>query len=226
MAHTVEQYAELLKNLLPPGQAFPREPGTNMEQVLLGLAAELARVERRGDELAVDVNPALTVELLSDWERAAGLPDKCAGVLEDTIQGRRQALLAKLTSVGGQSRAYFIALAASLGYQISITEFRPFRAGRSRSGDALTNGPWRFVWQVEAPATTIINFRAGQSAAGERLRSWGNDRLECKFNQLKPAHTLVRFAYGSTEAQATIDAMNDATRYANQILPIQLGRVT
>lgn len=219
MAHTVEEYAELLKNLLPPGQAFPREPGSNMEQVLLGMAEELARVEIRADQLAVEVNPASSVELLSDWERAAGLPDKCAGVLEDTVQGRRQALLTKLTSVGGQSKAYFIALAAALGYEISITEFRPFRAGRSTAGQALTNGDWVFTWEVMAPATTVLDFRAGRSAAGEPLRSWGNDRLECKINQLKPAHTIVIFSYGSAEVEETIAVMNNASYFMNYTLP-------
>jgi uncharacterized protein YmfQ (DUF2313 family) len=41
-----------------------------------------------------------------------------------------------------------------------------------------------------------MEFRAGLSAAGERLRTWGNDTLECKLNQLKPAHTIALFAYG------------------------------
>jgi uncharacterized protein YmfQ (DUF2313 family) len=220
MAHTLEEYAQLLKNLLPPGQAFPREPGTNLEKLLLGCAAELARVDGRAEFLAIDVMPITTTELLSDWERVAGLPDKCSGELEATIQGRRNALVAKLASVGGQSAAYFIGVAASLGYQIEIDEFRPFRAGMSRAGDALTNTPdWIFTWRVTAPATTIISFRAGLSAAGEPLRTWGNSALECKLNQLKPAHTTIIFSYRSEESNQFIESVDQVHFAINYTIP-------
>lgn len=193
---TAAEYREQLKALLPPGQAFPRDPGTTLHDLLDGMSIELARVDGRACVLPQEANPATTMELLSDWERVAGLPDKCSGVLEETLQGRRNALLTKLASTGGQSAAYFIELAASLGYTVTIEEFRPFRVGRSRAGDALTNGPWAFTWLVRAPAVSVTSFRVGRSAVGERLRTWGNDTLECKLNQLKPAHTIAIFAYG------------------------------
>lgn len=193
---TAAEYREQLKALLPPGQAFPRDPGTTMHDLLDGMSLELARVDGRATVLPQEANPSTAIELLPDWERVAGLPDKCSGSLEETVQGRRNALLTKLTSAGGQSAAYFIEIAASLGYTVTIEVFRPFRAGRSFAGDPLTNGPWAFTWRVHAPEVSVTEFRAGRSAAGERLRAWGNDTLECKFNQLKPAHTIAIFAYG------------------------------
>lgn len=194
---TADEYREQLKALLPPGQAFPRDPGTTLHNLLDGMAIELGRLDGRAAELPIEVNPASANELLGDWERVAALPDKCSGVLEETLQGRRTALITKLSSTGGQSAAYFIELAAALGYTVTIEEFRPFRAGWSAAGDALTNGPWVFTWRVRAPEVSSIYFRAGQSRAGERLRAWGNDTLECKLNQLKPAHTIALFAYGA-----------------------------
>lgn len=193
---TAAEYREQLKALLPPGQAFPRDPGTTLHDLLDGMSIELARVDARAGSLPQEANPRSSAELLPDWERVAGLPDKCSGAIEGTLQGRRNALLAKLTSTGGQSAAYFIELAAALGYDITIEVFRPFRAGHSFAGDLLTNGPWAFTWLVRSPAVSVTYFRAGQSAAGERLRTWGNDTLECKLNQLKPAHTIALFAYG------------------------------
>jgi len=193
---TAADYLEQLKTLLPPGQAFPREAGTTLHDLLDGMSIELARVDGRGEALPIEANPASTNELLSDWERVAGLPDKCSGVLEETLQGRKNALLAKLTSTGGQSAAYFIEIAAALGYTVTIETFKPFRVGRSRVGDLLTNGPWAFTWLIRAPEVSVTSFRVGQSAVGERLRTWGNDSLECKINQLKPAHTVALFAYG------------------------------
>lgn len=225
MAHSIEDYAKQLLDLMPPGKAFPREPGTQLEQVLLGMAVEFARVELRGDQLAIEVNPASTTEMLTDWERNAGLPDKCSGVLEDTIQGRRNALLAKLSSTGGQSPAYFIEVARSLGYEVTITEFRTFRAGFARAGDPLTNGDWIYTWRINAPETTIIEFRAGLSAAGEPLRTWGNDTLECKINQLKPAHTHVIFSYGAIEAEQTYLAADRLWFVANYVIPENVGDI-
>jgi uncharacterized protein YmfQ (DUF2313 family) len=193
---TAAEYREQLKALLPPGQAFPRDPGTTLHDLLDGMSIELSRLDGRASVLPQEANPATSLELLPDWERVAGLPDKCSGALEETLQGRRNALLTKLTSTGGQSSAYFIELAASLGYTVTIEEFRPFRAGVSVAGDLLTNGPWVHTWLIRAPEASITEFRAGLSAAGERLRTWGNDALECKINQLKPAHTVALFAYG------------------------------
>lgn len=222
MAHSVEEYAKLLTDLLPPGQAFSRDQGTQMHQVLLGCAAEFARVELRADQLAIEANPATTNELLTDWERVAGLPDKCSGVLEDTVQGRRNALLSKLSSTGGQSPSYFIEVARALGYEITITEFKPFKAGLSQAGDPLTNGDWVYTWRVNAPSTTIIDFKAGLSAAGEPLRSWGNSALECKINQLKPAHTIALFGYGAIEIEQVFLAADRLFFVANYVLPKNL----
>lgn len=193
---TAAEYREQLKALLPPGQAFPRDPGTTLHDLLDGMSIELARLDGRAGALPKEVNPSSTNELLPDWERVAGLPDKCSGVLEETLQGRRNALVTKLTSTGGQSAEYFIELAASLGYTVAIKVFRPFRASSSAAGDPLTNGAWAFTWLVQAPGVSVTEFRAGLSAAGERLRTWGNDTLECKINQLKPAHTIALFTYG------------------------------
>jgi uncharacterized protein YmfQ (DUF2313 family) len=195
---TAAEYREQLKQLLPPGQAFPRDPGTTLHDLLDGMSIELARVDARGFALPLEANPATTNELLGDWERVAGLPDRCSGVLEETVQGRRNALLAKLASTGGQSIAYFISIASALGYGVTITEFKPFRVGISVVGDALTNGDWQFAWQVNGPETTVLAFRVGLSAVGEPLRSWGTGSLECKIRQLSPAHTIPIFAYANS----------------------------
>lgn len=191
---TADQYREQLRALLPPGRAFPREPGMELGRLLDAMAQELARVDARGLDLIQEALPSSTNELLPDWERAAGLPDPCTGQLA-TRQARRAALVSKLASTGGQSPAYFIEIAAELGFEVTIDEFRPFRAGWSSAGDELSNGDWRYTWRVNAPDTTVVEFRAGQSSAGEPLRTWGNDLLECRIAQLKPAHTHVLFAY-------------------------------
>lgn len=187
-------YREQLQALLPRGGAWPREPGAVLTLLLDGIAAELARVDGRGLDLVRECDPTTTLELLPDWERVAGLPDPCAGPAE-TIQERRDRLVALLTNPGGQSPAHFIALAAAYGFSITITEFSVLRAG-FRAGDACKGIAWAYAWQVNAPEETVRHFRAGQSFAGEPVATWGNAILECVLTRGKPAHTTVIFAYG------------------------------
>lgn len=198
MGLTATDYLAQLQALLPQGPAWPRDAEAELTRLLSAWAAELARVDGRAVDLVEEADPRTTTELLSDWERVAGLPDPCVEALAgtQTTAQRRAALLAKLTTIGGQSAAYYIALAASLGYTITVSEFTPFQAGHSEAGDPITNDEWGFAWQVNAPDESIVVFAAGRSCAGEPLRAWGNELLECVITRLRPAHTHVLFAYG------------------------------
>lgn len=157
--------------------------------------AALDAAATRAQALLREMCPGTTSEMLADWERVLGLPDPCLPEL-GTMQERRAAALGKYIERGGQSRAYFIALAAALGYTVTITEFRPFQVGSSVVGDPLYGDDWRHAWRVDAPAVTIREFAVGSSAVGDPLRSWGNALLECSITKLKPAHTHVLFGYG------------------------------
>jgi uncharacterized protein YmfQ (DUF2313 family) len=193
MGISKDQYREQLQALLPPGMAWTREAAAELTALLDAIAAEFSRIDARADDLTDEADPRTAKEMLTDWERIAGLPDACLGI-PDTIKQRREVLTAKLVAQGGQSRAYFIALAESLGYEIQIREFFKFTAG-SPAGGALANDvSWRHTWQIDAPSTTIKHFSAG-SGAGEPLSTWGNEMLECAIEKRKPAHTIVLFAY-------------------------------
>lgn len=188
------EYLQQLINLTPPGTALPTENESNWVTFLSVLARAFALADAHSVLLLNELYPDTTTLLLPNWERVAGIPDECFDIGE-TYEIRRLNLIQKLTSRGGQSKAYFIELAASLGYEITITEFRPFRCGISRTSEALCDEDWWFAWQVNAPESTIVWFRVNVSGAQEPLASWGNERLECIINKYKPAHTTVLFAY-------------------------------
>lgn len=137
-----------------------------------------------------------TGEALSDWERVLALPDPCLLGVSQSVGQRVQAAVSKLQGRGGQSKAFFIALAKSLGYEITITTFRPARAGIARAGDPINGGDWSFTWRVNAPAVTISHARAGVAGAGDPLTTWGNKALECRLSQMKPAESILLFGYG------------------------------
>lgn len=197
MPATLEEYVEALRQLLPPGSIWRTETGTRLRQVIEALTGRLVSAHTRALGLLDEADPRTTTELIADWERVAGIPGPCSE-LGETLQQRRAALVQAITATGGASAAYFIALAASLGYAgVTITEFDPFRAG-DPVGGAVTGDTVAFVWQVNVPVeVAITSFRVGQSVAGEPLRAWGNDQIECVFEHLKPAHTTILFAYGS-----------------------------
>lgn len=191
---TSEEYRRQSQALLPSGPAWPREPDSNLAVLLGALAAELAAVHNRACMLAREANPLTTAEMLGDWETVAGLPDDCMPAGSSTAE-RRAALIAKLNTIGGQSAAYYVALAAAFGWEIEVSEYRQFRAGVSVAGESLTNGDWVFAWRVAAETQTVRVFQAGYSVAGDPLASWGNAPLQCLLTRWKPAHTLIIFDF-------------------------------
>lgn len=194
MPFPAEHYLTQLRALLPPGIAWPRDDG-DLGRTLAALAEELARVDARAWDLVDEADPRTTVELLPEWERAFGLPDPCVDQ-PDTYGERIDALVEKVTRIGGQSPAYYIAVAARLGYTVTITEFDPFTFA-STFDELLYGQDWQFAWQVNAPEETVRFFEF-TSGFDEPLADWGNGPLECVINRLKPAHTYVLFAYGGS----------------------------
>jgi len=189
---TSDQYLDQLQALLPQGAAWTREKGATLTKFLQGFADELARVDLRGDQLIDEVDPRTTFEMIGDWERVAGLPDPCVGPGQTTAQ-RRSALLQKLVSVGGASRAYFIAVAAALGFTITISEFLEHSVADDVEHQ-LFGADWAFAWQVNSALNTVGELTV-EDTADDPLAWWSNVPLECVISRLKPAHTVVIFAY-------------------------------
>jgi uncharacterized protein YmfQ (DUF2313 family) len=207
------EYWHALSALLPSGIAWPRWPDTVLMRTVKGLAGIMGWVDNRAaDLLERESDPRQTVEMLDSWEKAWGLPDPCyAG--PQTIGERQKHLVLRMTMMGGQSRQFFIGVAKFLGYDISISEYRPFMVGIDRCGDNRAYlpdgslGPWpcwigppaenRFVWTVHVHQTNLVWFRASKGQAGidPHLRIGLASDLECVIRRWRPAHTVVLFDY-------------------------------
>jgi uncharacterized protein YmfQ (DUF2313 family) len=123
-----------------------------------------------------------------------------------------------MTLLGGQSRQWFIDVAAALGYTITITEYLPYMCGISRVGDTRSeldnpDDPTRYMWQLGPPeiryywtvhvnALKLAYFHTGLGECGvDRLLSIGTAQdLECILDRYKPAHTDIVFDYSSVQA--------------------------
>lgn len=211
-----DSYADAFSSLLPQGIAWPRDSTSVIMRVVKGLAQVFGFVDSRAaDLLERESDPRITVELLPDWERNWGLPDPCFGE-PTTIVDRQRMLVMKMTMLGAQSRAFFMSLAAYIGYTIVIQEYAPFMAGVSRVGNTtaqnlLRGGDsvhmrWyigapemRFYWTVQVGAVRLTWFRSasGQAGVDPHLRIGLATDLECLIRRYKPAHTEVLFDYST-----------------------------
>lgn len=194
--YAVTDYLWQFQRLLPRGRIWHRGWGTVQAEDILTLLPQTVRLNQRAIDVLRETFPCTTAELLPEWEASLGLPDPCIGEL-DTQQERQSAVCIKFTARGGQSADYFIRLAASLGYTITITTFRPFYASEGRVDEPLYDEHWAYVWQVNvaAGADTLIYFRVDESVVDEPLVAFGNPVLECLLLAAAPAHTQIIFSY-------------------------------
>lgn len=193
---SAEQYRNQLRSLLPSGPAWEPERVPELDQVLEGMAQELARLDARAVDLLNEMDPAGVSELVPDWEAVMNLPDPCLGATP-LYDDRRLAVRRRLLAVGSQTAAYFVEVARTQGYpQASVSELRVPRMGRSRFGQAHF-GTWRaqFMWILNTGGRLSSGRRFGASYWGERFGMNPGSALECLIHRSTPAHTQVYINY-------------------------------
>jgi uncharacterized protein YmfQ (DUF2313 family) len=204
--------------LLPRGKAWSREIDGVLSQTVDGIAEYWGTVDgRAADLLEIESDPRATIELLPDWERNWGLPDPCVIDPPTALAERRALLVAKMTLLGAQSRAFFYQVANEFGYTIQISEYSPYMCGVSRCGDTRgafnpddpRNYYWRlgppanrFYWTIHVSSLKVTYFHCNSSQCGiDRLMAFeiASD-LECVFDKWKPAHTEIVYDYSPMES--------------------------
>lgn len=180
-SQSAEAYARQLAQLLPRGVLWRLEQGSWLTALLLAIGDELARTDDRGDRLIAEWDPRSALETLEDWERVLGLVPVSA---DDTV-ARQVAAARQLAMRGGQTAAYFIELAARLGFVATIAE--------------TAAHTWRMDVDLAASSATYTlrtnEARAGTARAGDRVASRDVAELEAVILREKPAHTVVTFNY-------------------------------
>lgn len=197
---TAAAYYAQLKALLPPGPAWDAERVPEIHQLLEAGSLELAREDLRLSDLLGESDPNRVRELVPDWEQVMGLPDPCLGV-NPTFEDRQLAVRRRLTEVGGQSPAFFVQLAISVGYlQATVTEYRTPRFGNARFGKARF-GTWsaQYMWTLNTGPRRRLGRRFAASYWGERFGVNPSSALECVIRRAAPAHALEFINYGVNE---------------------------
>jgi uncharacterized protein YmfQ (DUF2313 family) len=219
MIRTPEEYRDMFLALQPRGIAWNRRVESSWAKLWLAGGDGLSRVEEALYRLIREANPLYSDAALVDWERVTGFPDECT-VPGESEEMRRAAVIARLQRPGGQSIEYFLQFLQPFGDKVEVQEgYPPFLASVSLAGDRTWELPagimddgdggvyvdwydgWNFVWTVIRTNHNSIRFRAGRNLAGDPLVVWilnkdgADPDLECRIDQLRPAHTGVVFDY-------------------------------
>ncbi len=192
-----EEFLHAAQALLPPGDAWPRETDATLTALLGACVAALARLHARAADLTErEAQPHHAQELLPAWEGVYNLPDPCSPV-NASIPQRQAAVAARMAAHGGQTAAYFIGVAAQMGYAVTITTFTPPQYNVARFNQARFYAvPWRFVWQVNSPSFVAFPAKFNASTFGERYVAFSSGDLACVLTRIKPAYSLLIMNYG------------------------------
>lgn len=195
MGMTNQAWSTALQSMLPPGRAFTRAPDSVLSRLLGAIAAMLTAAQLWLEGLLVQADPRRATSLLQDWERLLGLPDATTPAGLQTVD-RQLAAFGRLTEVGGQSRPYYIELAARNGEPgCTITNFRPANCN-SNCNAKLYSQQDIFTWRVNVPhppqEARMANCNSNCNAA---LQMYKPSVIEALFTKRKAAETLVIFSY-------------------------------
>lgn len=147
--------------------------------------------------------PSLSAASLQDWERELALPDPCTG-LGATFAARKTAVREKLVATPVVTPADFVALAASLGWTVTIEEPRGFECGHSQCGwdDELSDLAIEFQPVFRISNAEALDFEAGVSECGvDALLDFAPaDDLVCRVREVIGADLEPGFHYRDASA--------------------------
>ena len=121
-------YVALIKELLPPGPAWPRDDTESTYAIVIDEIADVcASLDIQAGQLVEESDPLTCVQSFEDWEYDWGLPDECVEAFSSdpqTMAQRRAILLLTTRMIHGQSREFFVWLANFLGREATVEELR------------------------------------------------------------------------------------------------------
>ena len=187
-ALTGSDYRDAALRLLPRGRAWPRGLMTILGRFFGGVGNFLWSFHAAASNLEdVELSPLTTVALIDLWEGEYGLPDPCVAAVQ-TLERRREAVVARKIDPGGMSRQRYIDLAAQFGVTATIDEWINQFTG-------LPDPTANFVWRLNTnEPTDAVPLTVG-GLAGDRIESWGDSALECAITERNRAGRIVLFGY-------------------------------
>jgi uncharacterized protein YmfQ (DUF2313 family) len=195
---TQDEIVNSLAQSFPKGRLYKATgiDGSNMRNLLTGLAVEIARIENK---LAEDVYDAYFINegqdgLLEEWEGILGIPDTCFTVIGKTRTERVNQVVAKLKMSSIVTEQDFIDFALTLGFTVTI-----------EPGIETGVFPLTFPFPLGSPKslrfTMVVHLDSTLEPAGFpytfpfTLTDDSTILIVCLFNKLRPANTNNIYIY-------------------------------
>jgi uncharacterized protein YmfQ (DUF2313 family) len=161
--------APMVMRQFPWGAYFDRSAGW-LPATARGIARFLSRLKGRQRAFVRQMDPRTADELLDEWESSYAIEPDAMATLED----RRDAVLAKVRSLGGNTIAYYEAVATDFGYADAVVTDAadPFTT-LSTADDVLAGGPWKVTFLVTAASQGAVRDDQLQDLInGQLLAGW------------------------------------------------------
>lgn len=180
-----------INHTLPNDRLFLAKniPDSTLAKLIRGLAYSIWRFDKRVDDFVNSYNISETVQLIEEWEQAVGIPDQCIST-EYPLDDRRKHVIAKFKALGCATEADFIALAAYLGYTITIKQLGTFAYPPYDVPFIPISLPGaRWIWIIEGHnvAASVPPYDVPFDV------DTGSSILQCFFEKLKPVNTVLIF---------------------------------
>jgi uncharacterized protein YmfQ (DUF2313 family) len=181
MSRDYKTYRKLIQSLLPKGAFWTRAETSILTQLLDGLAEVFSRIEQRSEDLIPEAFSDTVTELLEEWEEDFSIPDPGFELASSTT-GRRQVIAVKKLAVGAQNKDYFIEIASTLGWTVTITQFAKSLTGLFTVGDSIiTDDRAPFYWMVNIHVDDPNNARIYQLLFDITTRAPGHTSVLYRF---------------------------------------------
>lgn len=187
------KYTDSVARYLPGGRLFSAKfiAGSNLRNLLRGIAQRFIQADAYIDELLTEYLPDQTALFLDEWEFVLGIPDSCFDG-GGTATDRRTAILVKLSALGVQTQADFVALAAKFGVSVNVLPgIEVYNTPALAPGINLTS-------EKQARFTIVVtyNLDSGQVFPYTYPIPFGTSEiavLQCLFRKVKPANVQAIF---------------------------------
>lgn len=193
--HTLNELADSFAKELPKGRIWEsaHNAGTNMRNVLRGLATEMQRFESFLDYLVKSYIPNLDNSLIVEWEKDLGIPDDCFSITNVSDAKRRRNILIKLAYMNLQTEQDYLALAAIMGLNIEIVPGDPTLAVFPFTFPFVFQTPQSAAntWKIIIKDVNIDGFTYTFPVTFEDDNDV--DLFKCIVEKQKPAYTKVIF---------------------------------
>lgn len=192
-AQSIDAWLDVLQQLMPQGEAWPRHIHANQTKLLRALAIHLSDLDAQSDAIQREMIPSLAHILLEEYERYLGLPE--CGEVQQTIQERRHAVEEKDKPQNAMAAWQIDATAANLGFDIKVYERFPHHCLRGCL-TPLYPARYRHVLDIDVFTAPDSKFTCIDNILTPLTT--GNRNPECALNRYKLAGKYYDYFYQET----------------------------